>query len=66
MPNSIVLYSVFVLIVYTNRWKGENVSTAEVEAFVSNVLDKRDAVAYGVEIPGVEGIIILQYLLKSV
>ena len=59
MPNSIVLYSVFVLIVYTNRWKGENVSTAEVEAFVSNVLDKRDAVAYGVEIPGVEGMKIL-------
>ena len=52
-------FTVFVLVVHTNRWKGENVSTAEVEAFVSNVLDKRDAVAYGVEIPGVEGMIIL-------
>ena len=60
--NVFVLYSVVILVVYTNRWKGENVSTAEVEAFVSNVLDKRDAVAYGVEIPGVEGMIILQYL----
>ena len=59
--NVFVPYSVhvFILAVYTNRWKGENVSTAEVEAFVSNVLDKRDAVAYGVEIPGVEGMIIL-------
>ena len=60
--NVFVLYSVVILVVYTNRWKGENVSTTEVEAFVSNVLDKRDAVAYGVEIPGVEGMIILQYL----
>ena len=57
--NVFLIYSVFILVVYTNRWKGENVSTAEVEAFVSNVLDKRDAVAYGVEIPGVEGMIIL-------
>ena len=57
--NVFVNYSVFVLVVCMNRWKGENVSTAEVEAFVSNVLDKRDAVAYGVEIPGVEGMIIL-------
>ena len=35
--------------------KGENVSTAEVEATISNVLELQDACAYGVEIPGVEG-----------
>ena len=37
------------------RWRGENVSTTEVEATVSNILELRDACAYGVEIPGVEG-----------
>jgi len=40
---------------FSCRWKGENVSTSEVEATVSNKVDKRDAVAYGVEIPGCEG-----------
>ncbi len=39
----------------TFRWKGENVSSAEVEATVSNVVQLRDAVVYGVSIPGVEG-----------
>jgi solute carrier family 27 fatty acid transporter 1/4 len=38
----------------TFRWRGENVSTNEVEAVLSNVLQK-DAVCYGVEIPGTEG-----------
>jgi hypothetical protein len=37
------------------RWRGENVSTLEVEATISNVLELRDATAYGVEIPNVEG-----------
>ena len=37
------------------RWKGENVSTSEVEATVSNVLELKDATAYGVEIEGTEG-----------
>ncbi len=36
----------------TFRWRGENVSTAEVEAVISNVLKLKDAVVYGVEIPG--------------
>ena len=36
----------------TFRWRGENVSTAEVEAILSNLLGLRDVVAYGVEIPG--------------
>lgn len=39
----------------TFRWKGENVSTSEVEAIISNLIDYRDAVVYGVEIAGQEG-----------
>ncbi|CAH1787370.1 unnamed protein product [Owenia fusiformis] len=39
----------------TFRWRGENVSTAEVEASVSNIVHLKDAVCYGVEIPGNEG-----------
>ncbi|XP_033321914.2 fatty acid transport protein 1 isoform X1 [Megalopta genalis] len=39
----------------TFRWKGENVSTSEIEAIISNVINYRDCIVYGVEIPGVEG-----------
>lgn len=39
----------------TFRWRGENVSTTEVEAAISRVSDQRDAVVYGVEIPNIEG-----------
>lgn len=39
----------------TFRWKGENVSTSEVEAQVSNVAGYRDCIVYGVEIPNLEG-----------
>jgi solute carrier family 27 (fatty acid transporter), member 1/4 len=39
----------------TFRWKGENVSTSEVEALVSNVAGYRDAVVYGVEVHNMEG-----------
>lgn len=39
----------------TFRWRGENVSSTEVEATVSNLIELRDAVVYGVEIPGTEG-----------
>ncbi|KRT84322.1 AMP-binding protein [Oryctes borbonicus] len=39
----------------TFRWKGENVSTSEVEAVVSNMVDYKDCVVYGVEIDGQEG-----------
>ncbi len=39
----------------TFRWKGENVSTTEVEDKISNVLKLRDVVVYGVEVPGNEG-----------
>ena len=37
------------------RWRGENVSTAEVEAIMSKVLGLRDVVVYGVLVPGCEG-----------
>ncbi|XP_066602780.1 long-chain fatty acid transport protein 4-like [Prorops nasuta] len=39
----------------TFRWRGENVATSEVEAVVSNAINLKDAVVYGVEIPGSEG-----------
>lgn len=39
----------------TFRWKGENVSTTEVEATVSSVLELKDASSYGVEIPNTDG-----------
>lgn len=39
----------------TFRWKGENVSTLEVEATLSQLIGLRDCVVYGVEIPGTEG-----------
>ncbi|XP_064292349.1 long-chain fatty acid transport protein 4-like isoform X2 [Plodia interpunctella] len=39
----------------TFRWRGENVSTTEVEAAISRVIDQRDAVVYGVEVPNTEG-----------
>ena len=38
----------------TFRWKGENVSTLEVEAILHNILEYRDAVVYGVQIPGMD------------
>lgn len=39
----------------TFRWKGENVSTSEVEAVVSKVVGLSDAVTYGVSIPSRRG-----------
>ena len=39
----------------TYRWKGENVSTMEVEATIASILEQRDAIVYGVEVPGAEG-----------
>ena len=39
----------------TFRWRGENVSTAEVEATISNILGLQEACAYGVSVPGAEG-----------
>ncbi|XP_021197440.3 long-chain fatty acid transport protein 4 isoform X1 [Helicoverpa armigera] len=39
----------------TFRWRGENVSTTEVESAISRVTNQRDAVVYGVEIPNTDG-----------
>ncbi|CAH0596862.1 unnamed protein product [Chrysodeixis includens] len=39
----------------TFRWRGENVSTAEVEGVISTLIGLKDAVVYGVKIPHVEG-----------
>lgn len=39
----------------TFRWKGENVSTAEVESVISNLLEQRDSVVFGVEVKDCEG-----------
>jgi len=39
----------------TFRWKGENVSTSEVESVCMSVLGLQDCVVYGVEVPGCEG-----------
>ena len=36
----------------TFRWKGENVSTTEVESTVSGLVGLRDSACYGVEVPG--------------
>lgn len=36
----------------TYRWKGENVSTTEVEGTLSRLLDMKDVVVYGVEVTG--------------
>ncbi|KAG5314783.1 S27A4 protein, partial [Acromyrmex insinuator] len=34
----------------TFRWKGENVSTSEIEAIISNFINYRDCIVYGVEV----------------
>ena len=39
----------------TFRWKGENVSTMEIEGVIQNILEHRDVTVYGVEVGGMEG-----------
>ncbi|XP_028967870.1 long-chain fatty acid transport protein 4-like [Galendromus occidentalis] len=39
----------------TYRWKGENVSTAEVENVISKYSIMNDCVVYGISVPGVDG-----------
>lgn len=36
----------------TFRWRGENVSTTEVEGILSHILNQTDVAVYGVEVPG--------------
>lgn len=36
----------------TFRWRGENVSTTEVEGVLSNLLGHADVAVYGVSVPG--------------
>ena len=60
----------------TFRWRGENVSTTEVEGVISQVADHRDAVVYGVEVSLIDLVtlqasntvfsIIKQILLKKI
>lgn len=35
---------------FFNRWKGENVSTNEIEDVISNILKLKDVIVYGVEV----------------
>ncbi|XP_055013764.1 long-chain fatty acid transport protein 1-like isoform X2 [Boleophthalmus pectinirostris] len=39
----------------TFRWRGENISTTEVEGVLSTLLGHADVAVYGVSVPGVEG-----------
>ena len=39
----------------TFRWKGENVSTTEVENTISSLIGHADTIVYGVEIPQMDG-----------
>lgn len=36
----------------TYRWRGENVSTTEVEGVLSSLLNQTDVAVYGVSVPG--------------
>ena len=47
----------------TFRWKGENVSTTEVENIISSKLDSKEVAVYGVEIPG--NFFLKCFILKS-
>ena len=49
------LIKVLSYLIHEFRWRGENVSTIEVEGVLSNVLQQQDTIVYGVHIPGVEG-----------
>ncbi|KAL5012006.1 hypothetical protein ScPMuIL_010557 [Solemya velum] len=39
----------------TYRWRGENVSTSEIESVIQSIVKLQDAVVYGVDVPGIEG-----------
>lgn len=43
----------------TFRWKGENVSTTEVEGILSSLLEQTDVAVYGVSVPGDTELLVL-------
>lgn len=47
----------------TFRWRGENVSTTEVEAVISNVAGLKDCCVYGVEVIPLDGWIHSKYFI---
>ena len=50
----------------TFRWRGENVSTTEVEAAISKGIQHKDCTVYGVEIPGkLVKILFASYFLET-
>jgi citronellyl-CoA synthetase len=50
----------------TFRWKGENVSTTEVEETINTLADVEQAAAYGVQIPGTDGRAGMAAIISSV
>ncbi len=48
--NLIYIINIFLISFSDIRWRGENVSTMEVEAVISNVLSQQDTIVYGVEV----------------
>uniref|UniRef100_A0A158R5Y7 Very long-chain fatty acid transport protein n=1 Tax=Syphacia muris TaxID=451379 RepID=A0A158R5Y7_9BILA len=49
----------------TFRWKGENVSTSEIEAVLHSIPSVEDGMVYGVTVPGKEGRAGMAALVKS-
>ena len=49
----------------TYRWRGENVSTVEIEDIISAKLESAEVIIFGVEIPGQEGRAGMAVILKE-
>jgi acyl-CoA synthetase (AMP-forming)/AMP-acid ligase II len=46
-----------------DRWKGENVSTAEVESVIINVIGLKDTAVYGVQVNTVLNFILVIHIV---